>query len=323
MDVLGGATLNTRLYLPDFTRDYPSRSRKNDCPALRLFCCSCSPKLSAPSSVFHGVSPRRSVVAMGKKVSKNEENSWLFEEPYGPFPEAVLLRKKDKTNMESGPEFADVKDEELLTALELELESAMENQQARHYEIMYLIHERHASEVQNVVTKINSFIGERKGKIWRFNDWGMRNLAYKIKKAKKANYVLMNIEIQAAHINALKDLLDKDKRIIRHLVIKEEKAIMQDCPPPPEVYSVDDADISNLFDDDDDDEFEEELQLQLESDVGTDFDDEEEDRFGEGQEESDEEEDRFSEGREEPEEEAVQLKKSKSKGDAMKEFIPR
>lgn len=87
----------------------------------------------------------------------------------------------------------------------------------------------------------------------------MRKLAYKIQKAKNAHYILMNFELEAKWINDFKSMLDKDERVIRHLVIKRDEAITEDCPPPPEFHTLragmddydeeDDAD----FDDNDDD----------------------------------------------------------------------
>lgn len=82
------------------------------------------------------------------------------------------------------------------------------------------------------------FIREKKGRIWRLNNWGLRRLAYKIKKATHANYILMNFEIESRYINDFKTLLDKDERIIRHLVMKQDEAITEDCPPPPEFHSL-------------------------------------------------------------------------------------
>jgi ribosomal protein S6 len=82
------------------------------------------------------------------------------------------------------------------------------------------------------------FVREKKGRIWRLNNWGLRRLAYKIKKATHANYILMNFEIEARYINDFKTLLDRDERIIRHLVMKRDEAITEDCSPPPEFHAL-------------------------------------------------------------------------------------
>ncbi|WVY94874.1 hypothetical protein V8G54_033962 [Vigna mungo] len=97
---------------------------------------------------------------------------------------------------------------------------------------------------------LTDFMREKKGQIWRLNDWGMRRLAYKIKKANKAHYMLMNFELDAKYINDLKTLLDQDERVIRHLVIKRDEAITEDCPPPPEFQT-----LRANADDNDDEEF--------------------------------------------------------------------
>ncbi|KAJ7976455.1 30S ribosomal protein S6 [Quillaja saponaria] len=72
----------------------------------------------------------------------------------------------------------------------------------------------------------------------RLNDWGMRKLAYKIKKAKRANYILMNLQLDAKWINDFKSLLDKDEKVIRHIVIKMDEVITEDCPHAPEFHTL-------------------------------------------------------------------------------------
>lgn len=48
----------------------------------------------------------------------------------------------------------------------------------------------------------------------------------------------MNFELEAKWINDFKAMLDKDEKIIRHLVIKRDEAITEDCPPPPEFHTL-------------------------------------------------------------------------------------
>lgn len=196
------------------------------------------------------------------------------DEATGPFPEAVLL--KERKLEEDGmllPEFADEEERELFEALNLQLESDMDVERMRHYEVVYLIHEDYKDEVDNVNTKVQEFLKEKKGKLWRLSDWGVRRLAYKIRKAKNAHYILMNFELEAQWINDFKSLLDQDERVIRHLVMKQDKAETEECPPPPEFPSLragmsdddeeedeewvdDDEDGVILVDDDEDDEIE-------------------------------------------------------------------
>ncbi|GAA0154914.1 ribosomal protein [Lithospermum erythrorhizon] len=225
-----------------------------------------------------------------KKSKKEDRHSFVPkpDESTGPFPESVLL--KEKKVQEDGkvlPEFADVEEQELFEALTLQLESDLDVDQMRHYEVVYLIHEDHANDVESVNTKAQGFIREKKGRIWRFSDWGMRRLAYKIQKARNAHYILMNFELEAKWINDFKTLLDKDERVIRHLVMKKDRAETQECPPPPEFHTLradmvdeDEEDIDDYeeeYDDDEeeDDEEEDEDQTNVAS-LGDDDDDDDE-----------------------------------------------
>ncbi|XP_059457210.1 protein REGULATOR OF FATTY ACID COMPOSITION 3, chloroplastic-like isoform X2 [Corylus avellana] len=239
-------------------------------------CCS-SPKFQNPCMKFaNGYSPftfsgqfttqklpiglRGSVIVRANKNHKNKkEDTHSFvpkqDEATGFFPEAVLLKEKVQDG-QLLPEFADAEEQSLYETLMLDLESETVLEQMRHYEVVYLIHEKHEEEVESVNEKVQDFLREKKGKIWRVNDWGMRRLAYKIKKAKNAHYFLMNFELEATWINDFKSMLDKDERVIRHLVMKRDEAETEDCPPPPEFHTLragmDDNDEEDDVDYDDD-----------------------------------------------------------------------
>lgn len=179
------------------------------------------------------------------------------DETTGPFPEAVLLKEK-KEDGRVLPEFADAEEEELFEFLNLELESDLNLERMRHYEVVYLIHQNHKDQVEAVNSKIQDFLREKQGRVWRFSDWGMRRLAYKIKKATHAHYILMNIELPAQWTDEFKSMLNKDERVIRHLVIKRDKAITEECTPPPEIPAdvVDEYEVDDMGYDDGDDEYE-------------------------------------------------------------------
>jgi ribosomal protein S6 len=98
------------------------------------------------------------------------------------------------------------------------------------------------------------FITEKKGRIHRLNDWGMRSLAYDIKKAKRANYILMNIEIDSQNVNALNSLLEKDERVIRHMCMSQKAAVTEDTVPPEEYRNI----VDGEEEDEEDEEWDEE-----------------------------------------------------------------
>ncbi|XP_004486529.1 protein REGULATOR OF FATTY ACID COMPOSITION 3, chloroplastic [Cicer arietinum] len=218
--------------------------------------------LFSSSSSFSGQfsvqnKPRKSFSFIMNARKKEDNHSFVPkpDEITGFFPESVLLKKK--AIEEDGkllPEFEDADEREQYESLKLHLESDMDVELLRHYEIVYLIHEKHEEEVSAVNQKVQDFLLEKKGRVWRFSDWGMRRLAYKIKKANNAHYILMNFELDAKYINEFKTLLDKDERVIRHLLIKRDEAITEDCPPPLEFNTF----YANVDDEEDDEEFDDE-----------------------------------------------------------------
>ncbi|CAM8911896.1 unnamed protein product [Rhodiola kirilowii] len=229
------------------------------CNSRLLFANGCWSKSSLYSQIESGRRLGKLViVAAKKKPEKGKEKSDRYmvrpDESTGPFPEAVLL--KQKKVQEDGrllPEFEDAEEAHFFQMLNLQLESDLEVERVRHYEVVYMIHEKFAEDVEKVNEKVQDFLREKKGRTWRVSDWGMRRLAYKIQKASRAHYMLMNFELEAKWINEFKELLDKDERVIRHLVIKRDEAITEDCPPPPEFHTMRAGTDDEEEDDDDDD----------------------------------------------------------------------
>jgi len=61
------------------------------------------------------------------------------------------------------------------------------------------------------------------GKIINIEDWGLRDLSYKIGVFKKAFYNFYQIEIDGNKITTIRSNLTQNENIIRHLFIKVEK----------------------------------------------------------------------------------------------------
>ncbi|MHB8851117.1 MAG: 30S ribosomal protein S6, partial [Acidithiobacillus ferriphilus] len=75
----------------------------------------------------------------------------------------------------------------------------------RHYEIVFLVHPDQSEQVPQMIERYRGMIEGDGGHFHRLEDWGRRQLAYPIKKAHKAHYVLMNVECSAAALAELED----------------------------------------------------------------------------------------------------------------------
>ena len=76
------------------------------------------------------------------------------------------------------------------------------------------------SQFETLIEKFISVIGSFKGEIKKRENWGLRNLAYKINKNRKGHYILLNIDSSPEAILEYERLMRLDEDIIRFLTIK-------------------------------------------------------------------------------------------------------
>ena len=73
------------------------------------------------------------------------------------------------------------------------------------------------------LVNLEKIITEKSGKIINNEDWGLRDLSYKIDKHSKAFYNYYQIEIEGNTIESIKKTLNQDENFIRHLFVRVEK----------------------------------------------------------------------------------------------------
>jgi len=100
----------------------------------------------------------------------------------------------------------------------------------RHYEIVFLVHPDQSEQVPAMLERYRSMIEGAGGKIHRQEDWGRRQLAHSIAKVHKAHYVLLNIECDKATLDELVGAFRFNDAVLRHLVIKRDRAITEPSP---------------------------------------------------------------------------------------------
>ena len=63
-------------------------------------------------------------------------------------------------------------------------------------------------------------LDELNGSVFSKEDWGLRDLNYKIKNFKKAFYKFYQLEIEGSNIQNIKKNINQNEQIIRHLFVK-------------------------------------------------------------------------------------------------------
>lgn len=100
----------------------------------------------------------------------------------------------------------------------------------RHYEIVFLVHPDQSEQVPGMVERYTKSIKDDGGNVHRMEDWGRRQLAYSINKIHKAHYILMNVECSEAVLEELTTTFRYNDAVLRHLVIREDDAIIEESP---------------------------------------------------------------------------------------------
>ena len=77
-----------------------------------------------------------------------------------------------------------------------------------------------SGQFDTLLEKFIAVIQSFKGEIKKRENWGVRNLAYKINKNRKGHYVLLNIDGPPEAIKEYERLMRLDEDIIRFLTIK-------------------------------------------------------------------------------------------------------
>ena len=80
-----------------------------------------------------------------------------------------------------------------------------------------------ASQVSNIVSDLSDIIKKEGGEVVRVDNWGLKNLAYRIKKNRKGHYVVMNIAAPANAIAEFERIMRFNEEIIRYMTVKVDE----------------------------------------------------------------------------------------------------
>ena len=78
-------------------------------------------------------------------------------------------------------------------------------------------------DIQTIKDKYNSLINNSSGKVVKIEEWGLLNLANKIRNYKKGFYIHYKFEGDKNTINEIEKKIKIDGSIIRHLTVKYRK----------------------------------------------------------------------------------------------------
>ena len=80
-----------------------------------------------------------------------------------------------------------------------------------------------ASQVNTLVSDLSEVLKKEGGEVVKVDNWGLKNLAYRIKKNRKGHYVLLNIVAPAKAIFEYERLMRLNEDVIRYMTIKVDE----------------------------------------------------------------------------------------------------
>lgn len=79
-------------------------------------------------------------------------------------------------------------------------------------------------QVESLTAQFTDILKKEGGKVLKTEQWGLRNFAYKINKAKKGHYVLIETECAPHALHEMERNIRLNEDVVRHLTIRLEDA---------------------------------------------------------------------------------------------------
>lgn len=87
-----------------------------------------------------------------------------------------------------------------------------------------------ATQVDSLTDSFEKIISDNGGSVERREYWGLRTLAYRIKKNRKGHYVMFNLEAPSGAVQEMERNMRLNEDILRYMTIRIEK--MREEPSP-------------------------------------------------------------------------------------------
>jgi len=92
------------------------------------------------------------------------------------------------------------------------------------YESVYIARQDvSAGQVEQISDALQKIVEDGGGQIAKREYWGLRNLAYKIKKNRKGHYTLFNIDAPAAALQEYERAMKLNEDVLRHLTVRVDE----------------------------------------------------------------------------------------------------
>ena len=91
----------------------------------------------------------------------------------------------------------------------------------RSYEMVFIVHpEVEGDDFTTVIEDIEALIERNEGRVAQIEPWGLRRLAYPIKKQESGQYVMLQLELEPQSVAEIDRGLRLMELVLRHLIVR-------------------------------------------------------------------------------------------------------
>jgi small subunit ribosomal protein S6 len=88
-----------------------------------------------------------------------------------------------------------------------------------------------AQDVTKLTEQFSTIVTSNGGKVVKSEYWGLRNMAYKVKKNKKGHYVMLGLDAPSAAVKEMERNMRLNEDVIRNLTIRVEEIEKEQSAP--------------------------------------------------------------------------------------------
>ena len=93
----------------------------------------------------------------------------------------------------------------------------------RDYELTYIIKpDLEATALATLVERISGFVAAEGGKVAKTNQWGVRHLAYPIRRYREGHYVFSLIQLESTALARVEARLRQQEDMLRYLLVRAD-----------------------------------------------------------------------------------------------------
>jgi len=124
----------------------------------------------------------------------------------------------------------------------------------RDYELLFIVSPAlNEEEREALLNRVRGYLTEGQAEILRFEPWGLRRLAYAIRKQREGYYYLVHFSMDAESVKPFERNLLLVEGVLRELILRlDEVPTLEQQPAAPRKFIPNNNDDDDDYDDDDD-----------------------------------------------------------------------